>query len=252
MEGLLQLVNFLFGKNVLPRSKFFLRKIWCKLKERMTKHQFFCKECGTHVGGESEDGPCPNCQAIVPRQSFSPQNFFTTLDMKLQLEILLADKGIMQELFHALQKKNATGDNTMRDLTDGALYKKRTGSSSWCDITLTFNSDGARVFNSNKSSLWPVQCVINELPVRTRWSNVLLGGLWFGAGHPDMVTFLNQIVEEINSIGTIAWESDGHQMESRVQVICCCVDAPARAAVFNMKQYYGYYGCTWCLQKEQT
>ncbi|CAN8002095.1 unnamed protein product, partial [Ixodes hexagonus] len=91
--------------------------------------------------------------------------------------------------------------------------------------------------------------VINELPVRTRWSNVLLGGLWFGAGHPDMVTFLNQFVEEINSIGTIVWESDGHQMESRVQVICCCVDAPARAAVLNMKQYNGYYGCTWCLQK---
>ncbi|CAN7946072.1 unnamed protein product, partial [Ixodes hexagonus] len=102
--------------------------------------------------------------------------------------------------------------------------------------------------NSNKSSLWSVQCVINELAVRTRWSNVLLGGLWFGAGHPDMVMFLNQFVE-INRIGTIAWESDEHLMESKVQVICSCVDAPARAAVLNMKQYNGYYGCTWCLQK---
>ncbi|KAG0437206.1 hypothetical protein HPB47_017557 [Ixodes persulcatus] len=248
MEGLLNLVNFLFGKDVLPSSKFLLRKIWCKLKERMTKHHFFCKECGTHVGGESQDEPCPNCQAVVPRRNFSQRNFFTTLDMKLQLEILLADKGIAQELFQALQK-NAAGDKTMRDLTDGALYKKQTANSSWSDITLTFNTDGARVFNSNKSSLWPVQCVINELPVLTRWSNVLLGGLWFGAGHPDMVMFLNEFVEEINRIGTIAWECDGHLIESRVQVICSCVDAPARAAVLNMKQYNGYYGCTWCFQK---
>ncbi|CAN8016251.1 unnamed protein product, partial [Ixodes persulcatus] len=38
-------------------------------------------------------------------------------------------------------------------------------------------------------------------------------------------------------------------MNSRVQIVCCCVDAPARAAVLNIKQFNGYYGCTWCLQK---
>lgn len=82
-----------------------------------------------------------------------------------------------------------------------------------------------------------------------RWSNVLLAALWFGAGHPDMVMFLNPFVNEINRIGTITWESGGHVMNSGVQIVCCCVDAPARAAVLNMKQFNGYYGCTWCLQK---
>lgn len=30
-------------------------------------------------------------------------------------------------------------------------------------INLTTNTDGVKVFNRNKTSLWPVQCVINEL-----------------------------------------------------------------------------------------
>lgn len=154
MEGLLKLVNFLFGKNVLPGSEFLLRKIWSKLKERMTKHHFFCKECSTNVVAGIQDGTlCPNCQAVVPTKNFSQRNFYTTLDLKLQLEVLLADEGIAQELFRSLQKKNEKADNTMRDLTDGALYQKQTANSSWCDITLTMNTDGARVFNSSKSSL---------------------------------------------------------------------------------------------------
>ncbi|KAM7289896.1 hypothetical protein ISCGN_030024 [Ixodes scapularis] len=161
MEGLFNLVNFLFGKDVLPGSKFLLRKIWSKLKERMTKHHFFCKECGTNVVAGTQDGtPCPNCQAVVPTKNFSQRNFFTTLDLKLQLEVLLADEG-----------------------------------------------------------------------------------------HPDMVMCLNPFVNEINRIGTITWESGGHVVNTTVQIVCCCVDAPARVAVLNMKQFNGYYGCTWCLQK---
>ncbi|KAM7304047.1 uncharacterized protein ISCGN_013947 [Ixodes scapularis] len=250
MEGLLKLVNFLFGKDVLPGSKFLLRKIWSKLKKWMTKHHLFCKECGTNVVAGTQDGtPCPNCQAVISTKNFSQRNFFTMLNLKLQLEVLLADKGIAQELFRSLQKKNEKADNTMRDLTDGALYQKQTANSSWCDITLTMNTDGARVFHSSKSSQWPLQHVVNELPVHIRWGNVLLAALWFGAGHPDMVMFLNLSVNEINRIGKITWESGGHVMNSRVQIVCCCVDAPARAAVLNMEQFNGYYGCTWCLQK---
>ncbi|XP_049520784.1 uncharacterized protein LOC119444981 [Dermacentor silvarum] len=134
-------------------------------------------------------------------------------------------------------------------MTDGALYQKQMEGCQWSDISLTFNTDGAKVFNCNKTALWPIQCVINELPVALRWSNVLLGGLWFGKGHPEMTKFLEVFVKEVLATGTMKWQCNEQKLESRIHVICCCVDAPARAAVLNSKQFNGYFGCSFCLHK---
>ncbi|KAH6938679.1 hypothetical protein HPB50_011714 [Hyalomma asiaticum] len=48
------------------------------------------------------------------------------------------------------------------DISDGNLYKEVVNLS-WCDIFLTFNTDGANVFVSDKSSIWPIQCVVQLL-----------------------------------------------------------------------------------------
>jgi len=47
-------------------------------------------------------------------------------------------------------------------------------------ISLTWNCDGVKAFNSSTRSIWPLQCVINELPYHIRRLQVLLTGLWFG------------------------------------------------------------------------
>ncbi|KAG0426350.1 hypothetical protein HPB47_026540 [Ixodes persulcatus] len=31
--------------------------------------------------------------------------------------------------------------------------------------------------------------------------------------------------------------------------ICCSVDSPSRAVLLNMKQFNGYFGCSWCLEE---
>lgn len=137
----------------------------------------------------------------------------------------------------------------LTDITDGALYRRHMEGSEWSDITLTFNTDGARVFNCNKTSLWPIQCVINELPVAMRWSNVLLGDLWFGKGHPKKAKLLDVFVKEVLEMSTVKWRVDERELQSSVKVVCCCMDAPARAAVLNAKQFNGYFGCSFCLHK---
>lgn len=139
------------------------------------------------------------------------------------------------------------------DIADGSLYRsiRKQMNMMWSDVTLSFNCDGAPVFNSSKSTIWPIQVVVNELPVLIRWQNVLITGLWFARAHPPMDVFIAQFVSEINSIGTPVWSHAGKTVRSAVHAVACCVDSPARAAILNSKQFNGYFGCSWCLQRGQ-
>lgn len=137
------------------------------------------------------------------------------------------------------------------DIIDGNMYRssRRKLNMWWSDITVTFNTDGAPVFKSSKSSVWPLQISINDLPVQLWWQNVKVAGLWFATEHPPMRLFLTAFVKEINSIDSVVWRSGGEIIKSSVFAISCCVDAPARAAILNMKCFNGYFGCPWCFER---
>ncbi|KAH9372271.1 hypothetical protein HPB48_011952 [Haemaphysalis longicornis] len=64
-----------------------------------------------------------------------------------------------------------------------------------------------------------------------------------------MTNVLEVFVQEVMKGGTVKWESGTNKVQSSIQVVCCCVDAPARAAVLNQKQYNGYNGCSFCLHQ---
>lgn len=62
-----------------------------------------------------------------------------------------------------------------------------------------------------------------------------------------MHLFMNTFVKLLNDIGTISWRHGDETIYSKVSVVCCCVDSPARASLLNMMYFNGYYGCPWCL-----
>nr|XP_054923017.1 uncharacterized protein LOC126524036 [Dermacentor andersoni] len=62
-----------------------------------------------------------------------------------------------------------------------------------------------------------------------------------------MQLFLDKFVEEVNSTKPVTWTYQNRVHTSRRFVLCCSVDAPARAAVLNMVPCNGYFGCPWCL-----
>ncbi|XP_064479165.1 uncharacterized protein LOC135392379 [Ornithodoros turicata] len=155
------------------------------------------------------------------------------------------------ELHTNITRNMTSGSNPaiISDMTSSAGYLALKDSVGLChgDLTLTINTDGSPLFESSNTSVWPIQFVLNELPPRTRFKNCTLAGLWIAKTHPDMSVFLAKFVEEVNQMGPLLWEQDGHHYTSRMVVVCCAVDAPARAAVLNMKQHNGYSSCTWCL-----
>ncbi|XP_049268738.1 uncharacterized protein LOC119382286 [Rhipicephalus sanguineus] len=247
MEDLVKLVNFLLGETVIPCSRHLLKKMW-ETSDTVC-HHFFCSSCKTYAGKRAaQDITCSNCSENVCLSNFKKSNFFSTLSVKKQLEDLLMSKSVAQALFDQLSSPGSASC-LLRDITDGTLLKKCRKHSEWADITITVNTDGARVFNSSKDSLWPIQLVVNELPVLLRWSNVLLGGVWFGRGHPDMQLFFGTFVKELNEMGAVVWRCGSRIMKSVVRVACVCVDAPARALVLHMKQFNGHYGCSFCLER---
>ncbi|KAG0443816.1 hypothetical protein HPB47_014494 [Ixodes persulcatus] len=137
----------------------------------------------------------------------------------------------------------------VRDITSAAAYKKLRESDvlNWSDLTVTFNTDGSPLYKSSKSSVWPIQFTINELPPRARFEHCVLAGLWFGSSHPNMALFLEKFVEEVNALDSLTWRHNSSTISSKVYALCCCVDAPARAEVRNHSHFNGYFGCPWCL-----
>lgn len=108
------------------------------------------------------------------------------------MEVVLSDKQISTALFASLETRHGSeefaglSEIVLEDKTNGTPYKKHMEDTTEMGITLTTTTDGAKVFNCNKTSLWPVQYVINELPVSMGWANIHLGGLWFQRGHPQI------------------------------------------------------------------
>lgn len=77
---------------------------------------------------------------------------------------------------------NRTTENKYENIYDGKLYKKyfsKNGPLSFPEnISFVFNTNGASVFKSNNTSIWPVFMVINELPYKIRMmrENMILAG----------------------------------------------------------------------------
>ena len=140
---------------------------------------------------------------------------------------------------------------------DGSIYKKlmrpREFLSNSGNISLTWNTDGIPVFKSSKYSIWPLYFAINELPISKRWcnDNLILAGLWFGTQKPNMLTFLKPFVEGLSELhGGVEMHSPDipNSFICKTRLLCGTCDLPAKAMVFNMTQYNGYYGCTHCQQ----
>ena len=69
------------------------------------------------------------------------------------------------------------------------------------NFSYTFNTDGLPVLQVSKYSLWPIYLMINELPPKLRFNNLILAGVWFGNVEPENgSTFLEKFVVEANKL----------------------------------------------------
>ena len=91
-------------------------------------------------------------------------------------------KSIVEENFDSIRKYAVTR-STEDDIRIPYTFEN---DSATINITLVMNSDGVRIINSGKQSLWPVWLAIANLPPikRCMFRNIVLARLWFGKGKP--------------------------------------------------------------------
>jgi hypothetical protein len=71
--------------------------------------------------------------------------------------------------------------------------------------------DGIPVFKSSKLAIWPLFCIVNELPYtqRIRRSNMIFAGLWFGSTKLNMLTYFKPFHSSLRIL-----ETEGIDVES--------------------------------------
>lgn len=149
------------------------------------------------------------------------------------------------------------GDNVrygedISDIFDGEIYKNlRNKYADHKFITLTINTDGAKVFKStSKGSLWPLQFYINEIDIKKRFrrSNIMIASIAYGES-PDMTSFLKPFITEINDINTNGGLKicvNGSEEFVYVFPLLFTLDSVAKCEVLLKRQYNGYNGCPYC------
>ena len=157
------------------------------------------------------------------------------------------------EYYDFVVNRRETNFTKLEDIYDGVLYKNFVESLPLIErnsyATCNFNSDGSPVFKSSNCSIWPVQIMINELPINVRQNKTITWALWFGKNKPNMDIFLSAFAESMNE-----FSSDGipcailnEVKKIKLYPICCCVDSVARAPMQGLIQFNGRFGCNWCL-----
>lgn len=243
-ESLLKVIEaHLPQDNDFPLSKYIFKGF--SGSSCTTSLQLYCPSCGSYMGNASctnSDCCCPHCEMshstdVLMRSG----SYFVMLDIQQQLRHLL------QQPNFSFRFAGRTMTHDVSDITESKAYHQLPMRGT--DISLTWNTDGAPVFESSKFSIWPLQLMVNELPQEQRNENVLLGGLWFGSSKPQMNCFLHPFVEEMNRLssdGMMLEDTNGVEHWSHVFPAACCVDTVARYSIMNTTQLNGAFGCAWC------
>ena len=159
-----------------------------------------------------------------------------------------------EDLHYPLSNK-LHGDGKIHDLWNGEKLKAQLkGQHFYSDpehLAFSLSTDGVPIFKSSSTSLWPVYLIVNNLPpdIRMKSENVITASLWYGSCKPPMQCLLSPVVKTLRKLSTvgITLSTPIGPKTFRGKLQLGVFDLPAKAAVLNMKQFNGEYGCSTCL-----
>ena len=252
LEDLLALMQiFLPVSSLLPRSRYLFEKLF-RSRDGINELHYYCPFCSSYLSNSHVD-MCAQCNKRIEVDLYRKGNFFIVLPLAAQLRDMFENSNISELITHRFNRSKLHEQN-IEDIYDGSLYKEVMGNKDGSHISLTWNTDGVPVFHSSNYSMWPIQCIINELPIHLRRKHVLLTALWFGVSKPVMSCFLKPFISECNELAVngFTWVTETKETCTIfVHALICSVDSVARCMVQGIKQFNGLYGCSWCLHPGQ-
>ena len=205
---------------------------------------------------------CANCFSQVPDRCQNAGcrgaavSSFLDLHFEEKIKDLFKDSEFLNLLKKGKEKIKRMATNTIHDIYHGLDYKNfshpRGFLSQPYNISFTVNTDGVNKYSSSTAGhLWPVYLMINELPKEQRFRKKFMipAYIYCDKHDPNMLTFLNPLVEKLNNFYDsgiqVPGSADG-DITVRCMLFVATADLPARAALMNMKQYNGKCACHLC------
>ncbi|KAE8740134.1 hypothetical protein FOCC_FOCC014353 [Frankliniella occidentalis] len=237
--------------NQFKSTLYFFKKHFSHLKAPVKLH-YFCSVCLSCL--PTGDSICPNINSHKNKKTQC--SYFLEISLEHQLQMLYKRKGILENILSRFSREKKHSQN-IEDIYDGQIYKEFVESGFLSEknkynISLTWNSDGVPVFKSPKTSMWPIYFVINELPFKMRFkkSNVLLGGIWYGA-KPSANMMLRPFISSLTTLrkGIEVKPFDiSPETAILVQAILLAgtADLPAKAEFMGIKYPSGSHSCAVC------
>lgn len=259
-ENAAQMIAHILGDESIPTSKYHFKKLFCGSTDAQPIFHINCKSCKCYLGTEEDlkrDNAIKVCEICNEANNVTTKHndgsFFTTISLVPQLKRHIEKSVAIGDLVFA--ENIEITRNEINDIFQGQVYRDLlTQCRGRKFVTLTVNTDGARVYKSSASaSLYPLQFFINEICLKNRFkrSNILISSIAFGKT-PDMSSFMKPFVDEINLINN----NDGLKIniggiEEHVFVIplIFTLDSVAKCDVLQKVQYNGYKGCPYCHHK---
>lgn len=240
LEDTAKLLNSMPGANVrLPITKYSILKEFYENSDFELKQLFLCSECDirTSIAFKEQEKMCSSCNSDVSRS-----NFFIYFGFQIQI------KSIVQNNFESIFKYRDEITREKNDIKDCynseyMISRLRTNENMW---TLTVNTDGVSVHNSNTFSLWPILLTCNFLPPNIRYKkrNVITLAIFYDNHKPNMLQLFEPFAEEFQNLQTTGMIING--LNFRFFVTAASMDLPAKCSVQQMIQYNGYNACGYC------
>ncbi|KAE8745125.1 hypothetical protein FOCC_FOCC008190 [Frankliniella occidentalis] len=260
ITDLLKMINVILGSNndgILPTSRYMFKKIFSSDME--FKFHMYCPDCMIYIGEitqelkERKTAPCRRCAKEVKVPGMQSKDFFATLPVGSQIaDFLEGMDDVADQLNYRWEREPS---ENIRDIYDGEIYKNLMKDGKFLsrryNLSLTFSTDGATVFNSGCTSMWPIFFRLNELKpdIRFKDSNCMLAGLWFGKKEPPMGMYLRSFLQECQNLYDhgITWRArQGEIIKSKIITLNCVLDSGAKYMLQATKKFNGYQSCPYC------
>ncbi|PAA77214.1 hypothetical protein BOX15_Mlig024626g3 [Macrostomum lignano] len=230
LDRLLKLILILTkrsNQNIPPSVKVLKSRLKeaCSLDDSCVSELLFCSECKAQCNIHQ-----PKAKSIVTLLNIVPQ--LRSILTKHLTTILKYEQKLQTSSNSDVLNSKIVSDQNLQRSSNKSIH-----------LHLLVSADGANFFDNAKSSFWPFQAQILNLPVhiRQKFSNLILLALVAAKAIPHFQVFLPEIVKSLPKQFVF--------LEYNVFVHCTLLvcDLPALAKLFCIHQFNGAFSCPKCL-----
>lgn len=177
LQNLLDLILLLMpGDCNLPKTAYLFEKV---IPQVQPIPRYFCPYCSEPlIESETSTFFCKCKNEILTKKTLIKMRcYYLQFSIEEQIRRFLQDYELGEQLVKHTDAERTP--NKIRDIYDGTLYRSYRNGILLLGraLSLIFNTDGAPVFNSTTTSMWPGQCLIAELQPYLRKKFIVLSFL---------------------------------------------------------------------------